>query len=113
MNFGGGARNEIAVHESGHAVARILSIGRAGITQDNAVRWIEISQGTPHCSVFELPLNMPGLKEYGEREGIVEGKWPTVEQWRKLFFSSWALIRWNGPASGFWRSRPAERHRHN
>jgi hypothetical protein len=41
--------------------------------------------GTPHCFVFELPLNMPGLKEFGEREGIREGVWPTVEQWRKLF----------------------------
>ena len=65
MNFGGGARRDIAVHESGHAVARVLSIGRVGITNENAIRWIEMDWGTPHCSVFELPLNMPGLKEFG------------------------------------------------
>ena len=73
MDFGGGARRDIAVHESGHAVARVLSIGRVGITNENAIRWIEMDQGTPHCSVFELPLNMPGLREFGEREGIREG----------------------------------------
>lgn len=99
MNFGGDARRDIAVHESGHAVARVLSIGRVGITNENAIRWIEMDRGTPHCSVFELPLNMPGLKEFGEREGIREGIWPTVEQWRKLFSFmdidplEWASVR--------------------
>jgi len=83
--IGWGARKDIAVHESGHAVARVLSIGRVGITNENAIRWIEMDLGTPHCSVFELPLGMPGLKEFGEREGIMEGIPPTVEQWRKLF----------------------------
>ena len=61
MDFGGGARTDIAVHESGHAVERVLSIGRVGITNENAIRWIEMNWGTPHCSVFELPLNMPGV----------------------------------------------------
>jgi len=84
------AGKDIAVHESGHAVARVLSIGRVSITDENAIRWIEMDRGTPHCSVFELPLNKPGLKELGEREGIREGIWPTVEQWRKLF--SWMGI---------------------
>jgi hypothetical protein len=99
MNFGGDARRDTAVHEAGHAVARVLSIGRVGITKENAIRWIEMDSGTPHCSVFELPLNMPGLKEFGEREGIREGIWPTVEQWRKLFFFmgidplEWASVR--------------------
>jgi hypothetical protein len=69
MDFGGGGRRDTAVHESGHAVARVLSIGRVGITNENAIRWIEMDRGTPHCSVFELPLGMPGLKEFGEREG--------------------------------------------
>ena len=55
---------------SGHAVARVLSIGRVGITNENAIRWIEMDQGNPHCSVLELPLGMPGLREYGESEGI-------------------------------------------
>ena len=97
MDFGGG--KDIAVHESGHAVARVLSIGRVGITDGNAIRWIEMDCGTPHCSVFELPLNMPGLKEFGEREGIREGIWPTVEEWRKLFSFmgidplEWASVR--------------------
>lgn len=99
MEFRGGARSDTAVHEAGHAVARVLSIGRVGITNENAIRWIEMDCGTPHCSVFELPLNMPGLKEYGEREGIREGIWPTVEQWRKLFSYmgidplEWASVR--------------------
>lgn len=99
MGLGGGARVDIAVHESGHAVARVLSIGRVGITDENAIRWIEMDRGTPHCSVFELPLNMPGLREFGEREGIREGIWPTVEEWRKLFAfmridpSEWASVR--------------------
>ena len=97
--IGWGARKDIAVHESGHAVARVLSIGRVGITNENAIRWIEMDRGTPHCSVFELPLSMPGLKEFGEREGIREGKWPTVEEWRKLFSFmgidplEWASVR--------------------
>src|ERR1700722_1469503 len=99
MDFGGGARRDIAVHESGHAVARVLSIGRVGITNENAIRWIEMDRGTPHCSVFELPLGMPGLKEFGEREGIREGNRWTVEQWRRLFSymridpSEWAGVR--------------------
>jgi hypothetical protein len=99
MDFGGGARRDTAVHESGHAVARVLSIGRVGITNENAIRWIEMDEGTPHCSVFELPLGMPGLKEFGEREGIKEGMPWTAEQWRKLFsFMSidpleWASVR--------------------
>ncbi|RXG85630.1 hypothetical protein [Bradyrhizobium vignae] len=99
MDFGGGAKRDIAVHEAGHAVARVLSIGRVGITNENAIRWIEMEEGTPHCSVFELPLNMPGLKEFGEREGIREGTRWTVEQWRKLFSYmgidplEWASVR--------------------
>lgn len=99
MDFRGGARRDTAVHESGHAVARVLSIGRVGITTENAIRWIEMDEGTPHCCVFELPLGMPGLKEFGEREGIREGKRPTVEQWRKLFSFmgidplEWASVR--------------------
>ena len=99
MDFGGGTRIDIAVHESGHAVARVLSIGRVGITNENAIRWLEMDWGTPHCSVVELPLSMPGLKEFGEREGIKEGVWPTVEQWRKLFSFmgidpfEWASVR--------------------
>lgn len=99
MNFGGGARRDIAVHESGHAVARVLSIGRVGITSENAIRWIEMDHGTPHCSVFELPLGMPGLKEFGERKGIREGTPPTVEQWLELFSFmkidplEWARVR--------------------
>jgi hypothetical protein len=97
--IGWDARKDIAFHECGHAVARVLSIGRVGITDENAIRWIEMDRGTPHCSVFELPLNKPGLKEFGEREGIREGIWPTVEQWRKLFSYmgidplEWASVR--------------------
>ena len=97
--IGWGARKDIAFHECGHAVARVLSIGRVGITNENAIRWIEMGWGTPHCSVFELPLNMPGLKEFGEREGIREGIWPTVQEWRKLFSFmgidplEWASVR--------------------
>lgn len=99
MDFGGGARRDTAVHESGHAVARVLSIGRVGIINENAIRWIEMDEGAPHCSVFELPLGMPGLKEFGEREGIREGIPWTVEQWRKLFSFmridplEWASVR--------------------
>jgi hypothetical protein len=54
---------------------------------------------TPHCSVFDLSLGMPGLKEFGEREGIREGVQPTVEEWRKLFSFmgidplEWASVR--------------------
>ncbi|CAN5509650.1 hypothetical protein BH10PSE11_BH10PSE11_13860 [soil metagenome] len=95
MDFGGGTRRDIAIHESGHAVARVLSIGRVGITYENAIRWIEMDLGTPHCSVFELPLSMPGLKEFGEREGIREGIWPTVKDWHKLFsFMSIDPLEW-------------------
>jgi hypothetical protein len=99
MDLGGAARVHTAVHESGHAVARVLSIGRVGITYENAIRWIEMDEGAPHCSVFELPLGMPGLKEFGEHEGIREGMPWTVEQWRKLFSfmridpSEWASVR--------------------
>lgn len=105
MTFGWGGRigwdahKDIAVHECGHAVARVLSIGRVDITHENAIRWIEMDRDTPHCSVFELPLNKPGLKQFGEREGIREGVWPTVEQWRKLFSYmgidplEWASVR--------------------
>jgi hypothetical protein len=99
MDFGLGARRDTAVHESGHAVARVLSIGRVGITNENAIRWIEMDEGSPHCSMFELQLGMPGLKEFGEREGIREGIWPTVEQWRKIFSFlgidplEWASVR--------------------
>ena len=81
------------------AAAQIIGLGRVGITHENAIRWIEMDWGTPHCSVFELPLNMPGLKEFGEREGIREGTWPTVEEWRKLFSFmgidplEWASVR--------------------
>ncbi|MHC2282146.1 hypothetical protein ACVME8_008789 [Bradyrhizobium diazoefficiens] len=97
MNFGGGAKRDIAVHEAGHAVVRVLSIGRVGITNENAIRWIEMDEGTPHCSVFELPLGMPGLKEFGEREGIKEGMSWTAEQWRKLFsFMSIDPFEWAG-----------------
>jgi hypothetical protein len=45
-----GLSREIAVHEAGHAGARVLSIGRVGITNENAIRWIEMEEGTPHCS---------------------------------------------------------------
>jgi hypothetical protein len=99
MDFDEGTRGAIAVHESGHAVARVLSIGSIGITNENAIGWIEMDSGTPHCSVFELPLDMPGLKEFGEREGIREGIEPTVEQWRQLFSFmgidplEWASVR--------------------
>lgn len=99
MDFGVGTKRYIAVHEAGHAVARVLSIGRVGITNENAIRWIEMAEGTPHCSVFELPLNMPGLKEFGEREGIREGIPWKVDQWRKLFSFmgidplDWASVR--------------------
>jgi hypothetical protein len=34
MDFGADASRDIAVHESGHAVARVLSIGRVGITNE-------------------------------------------------------------------------------
>ncbi len=85
MDFGGSASRVIAIHESGHAVASVLCIGRAGITDENAIRWIEMNSGTPHCSVFELPLDMPGLKDFGESQGIKEGTSWTVEQWRTLF----------------------------
>jgi hypothetical protein len=99
MDFGGGARRDIAVHECGHAVASVLSIGRVFITNENAIHRIEMNWDTPRCYVFELPLNMPGLKEFGEREGIREDNWPTVEQWHKLFSYmgidplEWASVR--------------------
>jgi hypothetical protein len=99
VDFGGGARRDTAVHEAGHAVARVLSIGRVGITSENAIQWIEMNEGTPHCSVFELPLGMSGLKEFGESHGIMEGGRWTVEDWRKLFSYmridpfEWASVR--------------------
>jgi hypothetical protein len=99
MDFGGGARIDTAIHESGHAVARVLSIGRAGITNERAIRWIEMTEGNPHCSVYELNLDVPGLKEFGESHGIKEGVWPTPEQWLKIFSyiridpREWASVR--------------------
>jgi hypothetical protein len=57
--FNRGARKDIAFHECGHAVARVLSIGRVGITNANAIRWIQIDGGNPHVSVMALP-HMPG-----------------------------------------------------
>jgi hypothetical protein len=50
MDFGGGARRDTAVHESGHAVARVLPIGRVGINNENAIRWIEMDEVTPCAS---------------------------------------------------------------
>ena len=53
MDFAGGARRDTAVHESGHAVARVLSIGRGGITNENAIRWIEMGVlHTAPCSSY-------------------------------------------------------------
>ena len=60
MTFGWGgrigwdARKDIAFHESGHAVARVLSIGRVGITNENAIRWIEMERAlhTAPCSSY-------------------------------------------------------------
>jgi hypothetical protein len=96
--IGWGARKDIAFHECGHAVARVLSIGRVGITNANAIRWIQIDGGNPHVSVMVLP-HMPGLKEAGERLGIMEGTPWTLEQ-RLIIFSlrkinplEWATVR--------------------
>lgn len=88
-----------AIHEAGHAVARVLSIGRVGITDENAIRWIEMAQGNPHCSVFSLPLHLPGVREAGERAGIKEGgPEPTPEQWCTVLFPAMAIdpLEWLG-----------------
>ena len=82
--IGWGARKDIAFHESGHAVARVLSIGRVGITNANAIRWIQIDGGNPHVSVMALP-NKPELKEAGERLGLKEGTPWTLEQRLTVF----------------------------
>jgi hypothetical protein len=82
----------VAIHEAGHAVARVLSIGRAGITAENAIRWIDMTQGSPHCSVFSLPLGIPGVKEAGERAGIKEGgPEPTSKQWLTVLFPAMGI----------------------
>ena len=103
--IGWGARKDIAFHECGHAVARVLSIGRVGITNANAIRWIQIDGGNPHVSVMALP-HMPGLKEAGERLGIMEGTPWTLEQ-RLAIFSlrridplEWARVRFFETAAG-------------
>ncbi len=103
--IGWGTRKDIAFHESGHAVARVLSIGRAGITNANAIRWIEMDEGNPHVSVLELPIK-PELKEAGERLGLKEGTHWTLEQ-RLIMFSlmkidplEWANVRFFEIAAG-------------
>ena len=103
--IGWGARKDIAFHECGHAVARVLSIGRVGITNANAIRWIQIDGGNPHVSVMALP-HMPGLKEAGERLGIMEGTPWNLEQ-RLIIFSlrkidplEWANVRFFEIAAG-------------
>jgi len=103
--IGWDARKDIAFHECGHAVARVLSIGRVGITNANAIRWIQIDGGNPHVSVMVLP-HMPGLKEAGERLGIMEGTPWTLEQ-RRIIFSlrkidplEWANVRFFEIAAG-------------
>lgn len=103
--IGWGARKDIAFHESGHAVARVLSIGRAGITNANAIRWIEMDEGTPHVSVLALPIK-PELKEAGERLGLKDGTHWTLEQ-RLIMFSllkidplEWASVRFFEIAAG-------------
>lgn len=102
---GWGVRKDIAFHESGHAVARVLSIGRAGITNANAIRWIDMDEGNPHVSMMELPLK-PELKEAGERLGLKEGTHWTLEQ-RLIMFSlmkidplEWASVRFFEAAAG-------------
>ncbi|WP_108519984.1 hypothetical protein [Bradyrhizobium algeriense] len=103
--IGWGARKDIAFHECGHAVARVLSIGRVGITNANAIRWIQIDGGNPHVSVMALP-HMPGLKEAGERLGIMEGTPWTLEQrltifsLRKIDPLEWARVRFFETAAG-------------
>ena len=54
MDFDGSARKDTAIHESGHAVARVLSIGRVRITNENAIRWIEMDEAlhTAPCSSY-------------------------------------------------------------
>ena len=103
--IGWSARKDIAFHECGHAVARVLSIGRAGITNANAIRWIQMDEGNPHVLVMELPL-APELKEAGERLGIMEGTPWTLEQ-RLTMFSlmkidplEWANVRFFEIAAG-------------
>lgn len=104
-NIGWGARKDVAFHESGHAVARVLSIGRVGITNANAIRWIDMNQGNPHVSLLELPGN-PKLKEAAERLGLKEGARWTLEQ-RLTWFSllkidplEWATVRFFEIAAG-------------
>lgn len=102
---GWGASKDIAFHECGHAVARVLSIGRVGITNANAIRWIQIDAGNPHVSVMVLP-HMPGLKDAGERLGIMEGTPWTLEQrltifsLRKIDPLEWASVRFFEIAAG-------------
>lgn len=102
---GWGARKDIAFHECGHAVARVLSIGRVGITTANAIRWIEMDEGNPHVSVMTL-AHVPGLKEAGERLGIMENKPWTLEQrltvfsLRKIDPLEWASVRFFEIAAG-------------
>lgn len=102
---GWGTRKDVAFHESGHAVARVLSIGRAGITNANAIRWIEMDEGNPHVSVLELPIK-PELKEAGERLGLKEGTHWTLEQRLTLFSLlkidplEWASVRFFEIAAG-------------
>lgn len=104
-SVGWGARKDIAFHECGHAVARVLSIGRVGITNANAIRWIQIDGGNPHVSVMVLPY-VPGLKEAGERLGIMENTPWTLEQrltifsLRKIDPLEWANVRFFEIAAG-------------
>lgn len=103
--IGWGPRKDIAFHECGHAVARVLSIGRAGITSANAIRWIQIDGGNPHVSVMALP-HVPGVQEAGERLGIMEGARWTLEQrlivfsLRKIEPQEWASVRFFEIAAG-------------
>jgi len=104
--IGWGARKHIAFHESGHAVARVLSIGRAGITNANAIRWIDMDEGNPHVSMMEMPIT-PDLKEAGERLGLIDGMPWTLEQ-RLILFTElmkidpleWANVRFFEAAAG-------------
>ena len=112
MTFGWGGRvswsvrKDVAFHESGHAVARVLSIGRAGITNANAIRWIDMDEGNPHVSMMEMPIT-PDMKEAGERLGLKEGTRWTLEQ-RLILFTElmkidpleWANVRFFEAAAG-------------
>jgi len=79
---------------------RVLSIGRVGITNANAIRWIQIDGGNPHVSVMVLP-HMPGLKEAGERIGIKEGTPWDLWNSGASYFPLGKLIHWNGRTCGF------------